>query len=131
MNEAVQRKSDNTDTCTTAKQVVKSGPISDPDRLFNDLSLKICDKYTQIGIELGLQIEVLTDELETGKFATMKGSEKALRMLQLWKNNSVDEDNFTYSVLSAALVKHGFRRWAHKYCYTSSIGNHFKYMSCP
>ena len=127
----MQRKSNKADTCTTAKQVVKSGPILDPDRLFNNLSIEIYDNYKPIGIELGLQIEVLANELETGEFAMKKGSEKALKMLQLWKNNYVDEDDFTYSVLSDALVKHGFKRCAHKYCYTSSTGNHFKYMSSP
>ena len=48
------------------KKGVKVCQITDPDRLFNDLCLHICDKYMQIGIELGLSIEVLTNELETG-----------------------------------------------------------------
>ena len=93
--------------------VVKSGQITDPDHLFNDLSLHICDKYMQIGIELGLSIEVLTSELETG---ILQGRRKALRMLQLWRN-SVDEHKCTYSVLAAALEKHGLRLYAHQYCY--------------
>ena len=67
-----------------AAKVVKSAQITDPDRLFNDLSLHICDKYMQIGIELGLSIEVLTSELETG---ILQGKRKALKMLQLWRDS--------------------------------------------
>ena len=122
----MKRKSDKPDTCRT-KKVVKSGQITDHDRLFNDISIKICDKYTEVGIELGLKGEVLTDELETGIFKMEKGSKKALKMLQLWQQ-SVDKDDCTYSVLASALEKHGFQRCAHKYCYTVTksicIGNH-------
>ena len=53
----------------------------------------------------------------------LKGSEKALRMLQLWRD-SVHENDFTYSVLAAALEKHGFLRCALKYCYATSTGKH-------
>ena len=70
----------------------------------------------QIGIELGLSIEVLTSELETGMFVLLQGRRKALRMLQLWRN-SVGEHECTYSVLAAALEKHGLRRCAYQYCY--------------
>ena len=70
----------------------------------------------QIGLELGLSIEVLTSELETGGFVLLQGRRKALKMLQLWRD-SVGEDKFTYSVLAAALEKHGLRRCAHQYCY--------------
>ena len=101
-------------------KVVKSGQITDPDRLFNDLSLHICDKYMQIGIELGLGIEVLTSELETGRFVMLQGGRKALRMLQLWRD-SVGEHECTYSVLAAALEKHGLRCCAHQYCYNIDI----------
>ena len=97
-------------------KVVKSGQITDPDRLFNDLSLHISDKYMQVGIELGLDDKVLRDELETGELKMQQGSKKALRMLQLWRD-SVGEDKCTYSVLAAALEKHGLRRCAHQYCY--------------
>ena len=95
----------------------KSGQITDPDRLFNDLSLEICEKYTEVGLELGLGSKVLTNELETGKFMMVQGSKKATKMLQLWRD-SVSPNNCTYSVLAAALKKHGFQRSAHKYCYT-------------
>ena len=94
-------------------KVVKSGQITDPDRLFNDLAVHICDKYMQIGIELGLGIEVLTSELET---VILRERRKALRMLQLWRD-SVSEDKCTYSVLAAALEKHGLSRCAQQYCY--------------
>ena len=100
---------------------MKSGKITNPDRLFNDLSIDICDKYTEIGIELGLEGKVLRNELETGKYTMQQGNKKALRMLQLWQQ-SVNEDNFNYSVLAAALEKHGFRNCAYRYCYTSDLG---------
>ena len=104
-----------------------SGQITDADRLFNDISNVIYNNYNEIGIELGLKGEILTNELETGKFTLQQGSKKALRMLQLWRE-SVSEHECTYSVLAAALEKHGLRRIAIKYCYwnTSSIcaGNH-------
>ena len=94
----------------------KSGQITDHDRLFNDLSVEICEKYTEVGLELGLDGKVLTNELETGKFMMLQGSKKATKMLQLWRD-SVKEEDCTYSVLADALEKHGFQRSAHKYCY--------------
>ena len=100
------------------KKGVKSGQITDPDRLFNALSVDICEKYVEIGIELGLAGKVLINELETGKFTMHQGSRKALKMLQLWRE-SVGEDECTYSVLAAALEKQGFQRCAHQYCYTA------------
>ena len=112
-NEDVKGESNKTDP---AKMVVKSGQIENPDRLFLALFEFLYDKYMEIGIELGLPSEVLKNELETGEFKMRKGSEKAMKMLQLWRN-SVSEDNFTYSVLAAALEKHGLQRYAHKYCY--------------
>ena len=50
----------------------------------------------------------------------LQGNRKALKMLQLWRD-SVGEDNCTYSVLAAALEKHGYRRCAYKYCYITGI----------
>ena len=99
------------------RKVVKSGQITDPDRLFNNLALVICNKYMEIGIELGLEGIVLTNELETGEFKMLPGNRKALKMLQLWQQ-SVAEDSFTYSVLAAALKKHRCRACAHQYCYS-------------
>ena len=103
-----------------------SGQITDSDRLFKNISIEICTKYTEIGIELGLQSIVLTNELETGAFMMLPGNRKAMKMLQLWRD-SVNKDNFTYSVLAAALIKHGFHRCAYEYCYTS-IGNHMEFL---
>ena len=102
-----------------AQKVAKSGQITDPDRLFNNISMDICNKYQEIGIELGLEGKILTNELETGEIKMQQGNKKAIRMLQLWQQ-FVDKDNFTYSVLAAALEKHGFRRCAYNYCYTTS-----------
>ena len=101
-----------------------SGQIADPNRLFNNLAHDIQDKYMEIGTELGLEYKVLTNELETGKFTMLQGNKKAMKMLQLWRD-SVAEDDLTYSVLAAALEKHGFLRCAHKYCY--SKGNQINF----
>ena len=49
-------------------------------------------------------------------------SEKAMKMLHLWKCCS-DEERFTYAVLAAALEKWGLKICAEQYCYTST-GNH-------
>ena len=100
---------------------MKPGKITDPDRLFNNIAKHIFEKYKQVGIQLGLQSEVLTDELETGQFEMKQGSSKALKMLQLWQR-SVTEDDCTYSALAAALEEEGFIKYADKYCYTT--GNH-------
>ena len=114
----MKRRSNNPDTATKKVQkVVKTGHITDPDCLFNNLALDICNNYMKIGIELGLPYQVLWDELETGEFKMLQGSTKAIRMLQIWKQ-SVAEDSLTFSVLAAALEKHGFLSSAHKYCYT-------------
>ena len=99
---------------------VKSGSITDSDRLFNDISVIIYNKYIELGVELGLKAQVLRNELETGALMMQPGNKKAMEMLQRWKQ-SIDEDEFTYSVLAAALEKHGFVRCAHQYCYTSTI----------
>ena len=103
---------------------MKSGQITDPDCLFNNLAIYIHSKYMEIGIELGLKIDVLRNELETGQFMMLPGNRKALQMLQLWQQ-SVTKDNFTYSVLAAALEKHGFGSCAYEHCYTA--GNHMNY----
>ena len=97
---------------------MKSGQITDHEHLFNNLSVDICNHYFNIGIELGLAFNVLKNELETGKSMTWKGSRKALEMLHLWRD-SVSKDDCTYSVLAAALEKHGLRRIAEKHCYTA------------
>ena len=93
---------------------VKSGQITCPDSL--SLALGFQHIYIEVGIALGLQHNVLTNDLETGYMLMQSGSKKALKMLQLWRD-SVGEDNFTYSVLAAALEKHGFQWYAQKYCY--------------
>ena len=117
MNQALKIKSDMPDTCKNQK-VVKSGQITDPDRLFSDIANYIYDNYINIGIELGLKFNVLENELETGQMRTLQGSKKALKMLQLWRE-SVKDNDLTYSVLAAALEKHGFENCADKYCYIS------------
>ena len=96
-------------------EVIKSGLITDSDRMFKDLALVIHDKFMEIGLELGLEYPTLCNELEVMK----KGSDKAMKMLQLWKQ-SIIGDNFTYSVLATALEKHGHKQAAHKFCYTES-----------
>ena len=117
MNQALKIKSGMPDTCKNQK-IVKSGQITDPDRLFSDIANYIYDNYINIGIELGLKFYVLENELETGQMRTLQGSKKALKMLHLWRE-SVKDDDLTYSVLAAALEKHGFGNCADKYCYTS------------
>ena len=103
---------------------MKSGQISDPDSLFNSLSLEIHRKYLEVGIALGLPWLVLNNELETGIALLEKGNKKAMKMLHLWRN-SVGEDGCTYSVLAAALEKQGFLHCAQQYCYNvPSTGNH-------
>ena len=98
---------------------MKLGQIKDPDRLFNNLAPHVYPMYMEIGIELGLKARVLKDKLETGGFASLQGSKKALEMFQLWQQ-SITEDDLTYSVLAAALEKHGFQCCAHKYCYVNT-----------
>ena len=99
---------------------MKCGEITEPDKLFVDLIgyIGYSEMHIKIGVALGLQYKDLWDELETGIVKMWKGSDKALKMLQLWKKY-VTEDDFTYSVLAAALEKHGFYDCALKYCYTS------------
>ena len=96
---------------------VKSGSIEDPDRLFNDMGLEIGGKYRKIGTELKLRDNVLSNELESGRYKFLDDSEKATKMLLLWKQ-SVTKEVFTYSVLAAALEKHGLVECAKEFCYT-------------
>ena len=103
---------------------MKSGQITDPNSLFKSLSLEIHHKYMEVGIELGLPHTVLHNELETGDMLMKRGNIKAMKMLHLWRD-TVSEDDFTYSVLAAALEKQRFLLCAQKYCYAvPSTGNH-------
>ena len=97
---------------------MKCGQITHPDKLFKDLASDIgwSEMHIEIGTELGLPDKVLRNELETGIFITWTGSKKVIKMLQLWQQNSVTDDDFTYSRLAAALTKHGFHDAALKYC---------------
>ena len=80
----------------------------------------------EVGLELSLSHTVLHNELETGDMLVKRGNIKAMKMLHLWRY-SVSEDDFTYSVLAAALEKQGFLLCAQKYCYdVPSTGNHMK-----
>ena len=103
---------------------MKPGKITDSDRLFMNLSTEICNKYIEVGIELGLTSKSLINELETGVMQMQPGNRKALKMLQLWRDSVVDKD-LTYSVLATALENQGYRRLANKYCFTAGVtGNH-------
>ena len=125
MIETVKIESERQDTF----EFLKFGQITEPDRLFNDLACEIISKYFEIAIELGLEDKVLRNELHTGQLASLKGSEKALKMLQLWRD-STDKVNFTYSVLAAALEKHGYRRCSHEYCYIRGIFRDIQVHAC-
>ena len=76
------------------KREVKPGQIteSDSDCLFNELSTDIGDSYMDIEIVLGLKYKKLYDELETGEYKSKRGSEKAMKMLQLWKESVTEEE---------------------------------------
>ena len=104
------------------KHKVKSGQITSPDRLFHDLSFVICDKYMEIGVELGLKRKSLYNELETGLFAMKRGNEKAVKMLDMWQQ-FISEDHFTYSVLATALEKYGFYNAAREFCCAKTTSN--------
>ena len=108
-------------TARNVPKFQKSDKITDSDRLFNNLALDISKKYKEIGFELGLKYEYLNDELETGKFMIMKDSEKAMKMLKLWEQ-SVSEDDFTYSTLATALEKRGLQR------FIQTLQSHFYHM---
>ena len=95
---------------------IKSGQITDPDYLFNDLSDEIGDKYLKIGLELKLTYKSLTNALDTGVFQMKPANEKAMKMLHLWKE-SATEETFTYAVLAAALEKYGLKSCAEEHCY--------------
>ena len=79
----------------------------------------IGDKCMQVGINLGLAYQKLQNELETVQFNTLPVNNKAMKMLQLWKD-SVAEEDLTYSKLAAALEKNGLTHCADKYCYTTA-----------
>ena len=101
-------------------KVVKSGQINNPDRMFNDLSFVIHDKYMEIGVDLGLGYDELHNQLETsGVSVTETGNKKAMKMLKLWEK-FIDKDLFTYSLLATTLEKYGFHDAAYKFCYTEA-----------
>ena len=102
------------------QKIIKSGPIEDPDRLFNNLAKHIGDMYKEVGVDLGLSFKELESELETGALAMKPASKKALKMLHIWKDS---EEDLTYSKLAAALEKNGLTRCADKYCYTTATAS--------
>ena len=102
------------------KREVKPGQITDPDRLFNYLSVHIGKNYDKIGYELGLSHDVVHNALETGVFQMYSADKKAVEMLHLWKK-SVTKEKFTYAVLAAALEKWELNSCAEEYCYTSHV----------
>ena len=113
----------NQDVERSIDKVVKSGQINNPDRMFNDLSFVIHDKYMEIGVDLGLGYDYLHNQLETpGVSVTETGNKKAMKMLKLWQQ-FIDKDHFTYSVLATALEKYGFRDAARNFCYTEASSN--------
>ena len=69
-------------------EVVKSGLITDSDRMFKDLALVIYNDFMEIGLELGLTYQTLCNELESEK----KRSDKAMKMLQLWKQSIIGDN---------------------------------------
>ena len=101
-------------TGENGKKIVKSGQITDSDRLFNDLSEHIGENYDTIGLELGLSYKVLQHEVGS----TTLPRRKAMKMLQLWKD-SANKEEFTYAVLAAALEKWGLKSCAEEHCYTT------------
>ena len=112
----MKRKIDSEPDRLTARNVrkfQKSDKITDSDRLFNNLAVEISENYKEIGVELGLKYKYLNDELETGIFVTKRGSEKAMKMLQLWEQ-TVSEYDFTYSALATALKKCGLQHCIQK-----------------
>ena len=113
------------------KKIVMSGTITDHSRLFNKIAKQIYQRYTGVGIQLGLTYEYLDNELETGEIKLRPGSTKALRMLHLWKE-SVTEEECTYSMLAAALKSEEYKKCAYEHCYTTGnymINNLF--CACP
>ena len=79
--------------------------------------MDIGDKYMNVGIELGLSYRILKDKIDSvATSATSPASQKAMTMLQVWKD-SVAEEDLTYSKLASALEKHGLKCCADKYCY--------------
>ena len=97
------------------QKVVKTGPIKDPDRLFNNVAMDIGSKYKEVGVDLGLSYKRLENELDSGVLAMQPASKKAFKMLQLWKDSVAEEDS-TYSKLAAALEKNDLNRCASMYC---------------
>ena len=101
-------------------KVVIPGQINDPDRMFNDLSFIIHDKYMEIGVDLGLDYDYLHNQLETSGVSVKEtGNKKAMKMLKLWQQ-FINKDLFTYSVLATTLKKYSFHDTAYKFCYTDA-----------
>ena len=82
------------------------------------MAIEIGSKYKEVGTQLGLSYKKLENELDSGALEMKPASEKALKMLHIWKD-SVAEECLTYSTLAAALEKNGLKRCADKYCYTT------------
>ena len=112
-----------TDTIPSPIRVVKPGSIKEPDSLFNQLAKNIGDKYKQVGIDLGLTFMDLHNQLETGHTLMLPANEKALKMLMLWRDNSLEKD-FTYVILATALENHGLTSFADKHCYMDHSGRY-------
>ena len=80
------------------------------------MSKDMGDKYRVVGIDLGISYQTLQNELETVTFNKLPVNEKAMKMLQIWKDSVANED-LTYSKLAAALENNELKCCANKYCY--------------
>ena len=100
---------------------MKSGVIEDGDcdTLFKDLAVHISDKYSGVGIDLGVSSTKIKNEVDTVLLTLGPVSEKAKKMLEVWQKD-VAKANRTYSALAAALEKNGLTCYADKYCYTTA-----------
>ena len=99
-----------------SSRVLKPGSIKDPDPLLKELAQGIGGKYNEVGIDLGLMFKDLQNALETGPSMMLPANQKALQMLNLWRDKTPEMD-FTYSILATALEKNGLQRLANKHCY--------------
>ena len=99
------------------ERVIIPGPIKLPDQLFNDLAPLIGMNYSEVGVSLGLDKIMLTNELDTGASMALPANKKAMNMLKRWQH-SVAEKDCTYEALAAALEKYKIN--VDKYCYMDS-----------
>ncbi len=111
-----KRKTSEGDVGGTKRRVeLKKGEITDGERFLLSIARKIGGKWQEVGISLGIEINVLTSVVGS---KAAEDHMKAFHMLLEWRSRA--PDGFTYGNLASALEDAGLDKCARNHCYADN-----------